>query len=69
MIRVEKDKKIIADIKNNLQSPKSFLEILRIRGEERNDVPDDLIDDSLECIRKSIRLLNQLARWDKKGRG
>jgi len=56
--------KIIADIKNALQLPKTTLELWReLRTGQRKRMPPEFIEDALKSLDRAVRLLDILAGW------
>lgn len=59
-----KNKHTIAEIKNQLQFPKTLIEIMMEENVNRNNVPIEFFDDATKAINKIVRLLNKLAKWE-----
>ena len=58
------DKKIIAEVKSQLQYPMTLIEIMMEKRVNRNKVPMEFFDDAMQAFRKIKTLLNKLARWE-----
>lgn len=60
------NKHTIADIKNALQNPLTLIELMKNKRVDRNNILMEFVDDGIKAIKKSVRLLNKLARWEDK---
>ena len=62
---MDKDKqKIIADIKNKLQYPKTTLQIIaELKTRKRKNIPIEFIEDAIKALDQAVKLLNRLAGW------
>ncbi len=60
---MDRNREIVADIKNKLQYPMTTLELIAKKGIDRNKIPREFFEDALTALRQTVRLLNKLAGW------
>ena len=60
------DKENILDIKNALQYPKTVLEIMLEKKIYKGRFPEYFLTDALNAIKRIVRLLNKMAKFDEK---
>ena len=58
------DEKLIAEIKNKLQLPKTVLDLIAIKEIKGGEVSKELVEDSIKVIDEIVKLLNKLAKWE-----